>query len=100
MKRIPAQFQIGSLTFKVTRASAEKLEEIVGQPAYGVFLPNSQEIVIHKAGKECSAALAKQTFFHELAHAILWVMHHKDFANEKIVDNLGHILKQFSDTAK
>lgn len=100
MKRIPESFQIGSLTFKVTRASGERLEEIVGQPAYGVFLPSSQEIVIHKACSGCSAALAKQTFFHELAHAILWVMHHRDYANEKIVDNLGHILKQFSDTAK
>jgi hypothetical protein len=100
MKRIPASFQIGSLTFKVTRVSAEEMEKRAGIPAYGLFLPDSQEILVHTAGKDCSAALASQAFYHELGHAILWVMSHKDQKNEKVVDHLGHILKQFADTAR
>jgi hypothetical protein len=100
MKRIPSSFQIGSLTFKVTRATAEEMEKRAGIPAYGLFLPDSQEILVHKSGKECSAALASQSFYHELGHAILWVMSHRDQKNEKVVDQLGHILKQFSDSAK
>lgn len=100
MKRIPSSFQIGSLTFKVTRVDSEAMERRAGVPAYGLFLPDSQEILVHKAGKNCSAALAKQAFHHELAHAIFWVMGHKDYKNEKTVDQLGHILKQFADTAR
>jgi N-methylhydantoinase A/oxoprolinase/acetone carboxylase beta subunit len=100
MKRIPSSFQIGSLTFKVTRVTSEEMEKRAGLSAYGLFLPDSQEILVEKAGKGCSAELAKQSFFHELSHAILWVMAHKDYKNEKIVDQLGHILKQFDDTAK
>jgi hypothetical protein len=100
MRRIPDSFQIGSLTFKVTRVSAEEMERRAGSPAYGLYLPDSQEILILSAGNGCSAALAKQSFFHELAHAIFWTMNHKDYKNEKIVDQLGHILKQFVDTAK
>ncbi len=100
MKRIPSSFHIGSLTFKVTRVTAETMERRAGQSAYGLFLPDSQEILILETGKGCSAALARQTFFHELSHAILWVMNHRDYKNEKTVDQLGHILKQFADSAK
>jgi hypothetical protein len=100
VKRIPSRFTIGSLTFKVTRATAEEIEKRAGQAAYGLFLPDSQEILVHKAGRGCSAELARQTFFHEAGHAILWVMGHKDYKNEKVVDQLGHVLKQFADTAK
>jgi hypothetical protein len=100
MKRIPAKFQIGSLVFKVTRVTLDEMERRAGSAAYGLFIPDSQEILILHAGKEYSAALAKQAFFHELGHAIFWTMNHKDFHNEKAVDQLGHILKQFVDTAK
>lgn len=100
MKRIPESFQIGSLVFKVTRVSPEEMERRAGAPAYGLYLPDSQEILILHSGKGCSAALAKQSFFHELAHAIFWTMNHKDYRNEKVVDQLGHILKQFVDTAQ
>lgn len=100
MRRIPESFQCGSLTFKVRRVSSEELEKLAGTPAYGVILYDSQEIFIQKAGKTCSAALAWQSFFHEYAHALLWVMNHRDKTNEKVVDQLGHVLKQFHDTAR
>lgn len=100
MRKIPSSFHIGSLTFKVTRATGDEIEKRAGKPAYGLFIPDSQEILVHRAGKDCSAELARQTFFHELSHAILWVMSHKDCTNEKVTDQLGHILKQFADTAK
>lgn len=100
VKRIPQSFQLGSLTFSVKRVDMDEMEKRAGASAYGLFLPNSQEVLILKAGKQCSAALARQTFMHELAHAIFWVMDHKDYNNEKRVDQLGHILKQFVDTAR
>jgi hypothetical protein len=56
--------------------------------------------LILNAGKGCTAALAKQSFFHELSHAMFWTMSHKDYSNEKVVDQLGHVLKQFVDTAQ
>jgi hypothetical protein len=100
VKRIPSRFQVGSLVFKVTRVTLDEMERRAGAPAYGLFIPDSQEILILHAGKGCSAALANQAFFHELSHAIFWTMNHKDFNNEKVVDQLGHILKQFVDTAQ
>jgi hypothetical protein len=100
VKRIPSSFQIGSLTYKVTRVTPKEMEKRAGRPAYGLFLPDSQEILILNAGKGCTAALAKQSFFHELSHAMFWTMSHKDYNNEKVVDQLGHVLKQFVDTAQ
>jgi len=100
MRRIPESFQCGSLTFTVKRVSAEELEKRAGTPAYGLILYDSQEIYIQKAGKGCSVALAWQSFFHEYAHALLWVMNHRDKCNEKVVDQLGHALKQLHDTAR
>ncbi len=100
--RIPTAVTLGSHTFVVRRVTAEALERRAGCPAYGLFLPENQEILIieqGQRGKGPSASLCLQTYFHELAHALLWTMNHKDYLNEKVVDQLGHLLKQAQETA-
>jgi len=83
MKRIPKSFQLGGHTIKVEYVADEDemLKHTNGHPAYGVFLPDTRPI------------------WHEFSHALLWVLGHKDWTNEKVVDPMGHLLKQFNDTA-
>lgn len=101
--KIPSAVTLGSHRFTVRRVSAESLARVAGCPAYGVFLPESQEILVIAQGQRRqgpSASLCAQTYYHELAHAMLWVLGHKDFANEKVVDQLGHLLKQSQESAE
>ena len=100
--RIPSAVTLGSHRFTVRRVSPEALEKRAGCPAYGLFLPESQEILVIDQGKRGgpSASLCAQTYYHELAHALLWTLNHKDYLNEKVVDQLGHLLKQAHDTAE
>lgn len=100
--RIPKQVTLGSHTFVVRRVSSEVLERRAGIAAYGLFLPENQEILIIEQGRRGrgpSHSLCLQTYFHELAHAILWTANHRDYVNEKVVDQLGHLLKQAQETA-
>lgn len=101
MKRIPSKFRLGSLEFTVQRVTPEEMRELTeGHDAYGYFVPDTQSIYVLRAGRGCSAALASQAFWHEVGHALLWVMNHKDYTNETVVDHIGHLLKQFHDTAE
>ncbi len=98
--RIPSQVTLGSHTFKIHRASEEALAAKAGAPAYGLFLPESQEIwVVEQKRGGPNASLCLQTYYHELTHAILWTVGHKDWTNEKVVDALGHVLKQAAETS-
>lgn len=101
--KIPSAVTLGSHRFTIHRASHEALQRIAGCPAYGVFLPESQSIYVIEQGSRRqgpSASLCLQTYYHELAHAMLWVMGHKDYTHEKVIDQLGHLLKQAQETAE
>lgn len=101
--KIPSAVTLGSHRFTIRRVSGEALARVAGCPAYGVFLPESQEIlVIEQSSRRHgpSASLCTQTYFHELAHAMMWVLGHKDYSNEKVIDQLGHLLKQSHETAE
>ncbi len=96
--RVPTSFTLGSLRFKGSVMEAEALHKRAGGECYGLFVPDMQEIIITASRRGLSEALREQTFYHELAHALLWTIGSKDYENEKAVDALGHALKQFMDT--
>ncbi len=99
MKKIPSSFALGSFTFKVHVVPEDELNKILGgEQAYGVFFPERLAIYLQEPTRKLKKAVIMQTFWHEFAHAVMWVMNHKDYSNEKVVDQLGHMLKQFHDT--
>jgi hypothetical protein len=100
VKRIPKAFTIGSHRFTVEYRSAKQMTEIVGFEAYGVFLPDRLKIYLERPSRKLKRSVIVQTFWHEFAHALLWTLGHKDTMNEKVVDAMGHALKQFHDTAE
>lgn len=94
MKRLPKNFQLGSHTFNVKRlAPKEMLRKCEGEEAYGLFVPDELMIYVIKS-PTIKASVIMQTFWHEFAHAALWVMNHDDYANETVVDALGHAIHQ------
>lgn len=100
MKRVPKSFVIGAFTFTVVRASKESLEQIAGQPVYAVFLPELLQIFVVKKTPRIQQSVILQSFWHEFGHAVLWCMNHRDWKNERTVDQLGHNLAQFHATVK
>lgn len=100
MKRIPKAFTIGSHRFTVEYKTPRQLAEFAGAEAYGVFVPDRLALYLEKPSRRLKRSVVVQTFWHEFSHALLWVLSHKDYNNEKVVDALGHALKQFHDTAE
>lgn len=100
MKRIPKSFRIGSHKFDVVRLPSEKLDELAGTSVYAFFMPDRLTIFVQAKSKSIKQSVLLQSFWHEYSHAVLWVMNHKDYTNEKVVDQLGHCLKQFHDTVE
>ena len=99
MKKIPTSFSLGGFTFQVHLVPEDELTKLIdGEAAYGVFFPERLAIYLQKPDRKLKASIIIQTFWHEFAHAVLWVMNHKDYSNEKVVDQLGHMLKQFHDS--
>ncbi len=80
------------------------MEEMVrltgGQEAYGYFHPDTLSIYILAPTRKLKSSVVMQSFWHEFAHACLWVAHHKAYTDEKLVDSLGHQMKQFHDTVE
>jgi hypothetical protein len=101
MRRIPSSFQLGSHTFTVKKISLEEMVKLTGgQEAYGYFHPDTLSIYVLAPTRRLKRSVAMQAFWHEVAHAILWVANHKSYTDEKFVDSIGHQLKQFHDTAE
>jgi hypothetical protein len=96
--KLPSTFQLGAHTFRVRVVAEDVLHAQAGAPCYASFFPDSQEIWIEKPRKGLSDSLRKQSFFHELGHALLWTANSRDYDNEKVVDALGHALLQFMNT--
>jgi hypothetical protein len=101
MKRVPKSFDIGSYTFKVVRASEKTIEQMnEGESAYALFVPDKLMIFVRKKTARIAQDVLLQSFWHEYAHAALWVLRHTDWDNELVVDPLGHHLHQFHRSAK
>lgn len=100
MRRIPSSFQIGSYTFTVERVDDEEMLRLAGQAAYGLFVPDQLKLFVIKSSRTLKEAVARQAFWHEYAHAMLWTMSHREYGNEKVIDHIGHCLKQTMESAK
>lgn len=102
MRRIPKQFTIGGHTFNVTFITDKEMKakcKAAGYPegkrdAYGLFLPDRLQIYIQKPCRTLKRSVVFQSFWHEFAHAMLWVMSDKKGDDEDYVDQLGHHFHQ------
>ena len=88
--KIPSTFQLAAITWKVE--DADKL-----QGAYGVTHLTDNVIQLLKS---LNAPQKKQTFCHELVHAILFSMGKQMPHDEEYVDAFAHYLHQYLETAK
>lgn len=100
MKRIPKSFRIGSHKFEVVRLPSEQLDALAGTSVYALFVPDRLTVYVQEKSKSIKQSVLLQSFWHEYGHAVLWVMNHRDWTNEKVVDQLGHHLKQFHETVE
>jgi hypothetical protein len=99
MKRIPKAFRIGAHKFTVKMVDEDEMDRVTEDEAcYGMFDSDTLTIYLLKPTRKLKRSVVLQTFWHEFSHALLWVMSHKDFSNETVVDAMGHHLKQAHDT--
>lgn len=93
MKRIPKSFKLmgHTITVQVIHRSNWEIEE-----ASGYFDPDKNEILLLRQPR----TIVLHTFYHEVTHAILYVMGHKLYGNESFVDQVGGLLAQLMDTAE
>lgn len=100
IQRIPKSFRIASYKFRVVTASADMIEQIAGEPCYALFVPDQLLIFVRKKTKNLDEQIRRQSFWHEYAHALLWVMNRAEWENEDFVDALGHHFAQFGESVK
>lgn len=100
IQRIPKSFRIASYKFRVVSASADSIEEICGDPAYALFIPDNLLIFVRKKSPRLDEQIRRQSFWHEYAHALLWVLNRSEWENEELVDQLGHHFAQFGESVK
>jgi hypothetical protein len=101
-KFIPEEFTLGGTKWLVTRMF--KNDKGLGNMGDCSDITNEIRLVsaLEFDGETMTVPLDKQeeTFFHELSHAILMQMGHKDARNEHFVQCLGTFLYQFLKTAQ
>lgn len=76
----------------------ELLKVSGGITCYGIFFPDQLTIYLQKPSRQLKKSVVLQTFWHEFSHAMLWVMNHKDWSREPVIDQMGHMLHQFHST--
>ena len=93
MRRIPKSFQLmgHTITVQVIDKKDWKIED-----ASGYFDPDKNQILLLKQPR----TQLRHTYWHEVTHAILYVMGHKLYGNESFVDQVGGLLAQIMDTAE
>lgn len=93
MRRIPKSFQLMGHTINVQVIDKKdwKIED-----ASGYFDPDKNQILLLKQPR----TQLRHTYWHEVTHAILYVMGHKLYGNESFVDQVGGLLAQIMDTAE
>jgi hypothetical protein len=100
MRGIPSAFTLGGIRYTVKAVTPKQLARIAKGDCYGYFDPDKATLYVAKDGRKISSDIVKQSFWHEFAHALLFSMGHRDYSNEQVVDQMGHLLKQFLDTAE
>jgi hypothetical protein len=97
-KKIPTSFKLGAYDIKVVRLTGAEIAKKCGD-VYGQFDPGNLTLYLMYADKTTKHAVVYQTFWHEYAHAMLWVADPARYTNEKLVESIGHLLAQFHNTA-
>lgn len=67
---------------------------------YGQFDPGNLTIYLMLPDKTTKREVIFATFWHEYAHAMLWVADPKRYTNEKLVEACGQLLAQLMTTSK
>lgn len=96
---IPKKFKLFNTTYTVVFDN-EKMDD---RNAYGVSDYSASKIILStKDGiNDLSIDRIADTFYHELTHAILDMMHERELSkNEKFVDVFGKLMRQAIDTAE
>mgnify|MGYP006288122867 CR=1 FL=1 len=99
MKKIPQSFQLGAYEIKVVMLTADEIARKCGD-LYGQFDPGNLTIYLMKPDRTTKRAVIFATFWHEYAHAMLWIADPKRYTNEILVESLGQLLAQFHNTAR
>lgn len=99
MKKIPSSFELGSFTIRVVRLSNKEMLKKCGD-VYGFFDSDLLTIYLCKPSKQVKAQIIYQTFWHEYAHALLWVSDANYNYSEDYIDKVGHLLAQTQLTAR
>ena len=90
---IPKSFSLVNRSYKTAAMPEEIAEKHHGD------CDRSQAVIRLAAGK--SLENTQHTFFHELAHALLWASTKPKLSeNEDFVDSLGALLHQYEQTKK
>lgn len=101
MRRVPKSFQLGNHTIAVQQVTVDEMARITkDDDCYGYFEPDSLTIYVLRPTRKLKSSVVLQTFWHEVSHAILWAISHKDYGNEKVVDAMGNALAQITTTFK
>jgi len=103
MKRIPKSFRLGGHTLTVKLIGEEEMrvksKAKDDEEVYGYFEPDTLEIFLREPTRKLKRSIVIQTFWHEFFHAMFWVANHR-WNDEKLVDQCGHLVHQFFDTAE
>ena len=93
MKRIPSSFKImaHTITVRVIPKGEWKYDDAVG-----FWDPEKNEILLLKQ----SRTQLRHTFWHEVMHAVLDMMSHKQSRDEVFVDQVSGLIYQVMDTAE
>ena len=85
---IPRRIKVGRKTYHVDVIEAMKQRRLQGRVTYGTCLI---QIGRHSNlnGRRYTGDEVRETFWHELTHAILYEMGHRLYADEKFVDRFS-----------
>lgn len=99
MIRFPKEFVLNNIPIKVV-IEEEIIDSLTGEVLFGEFNPITAEIHIgtHCNGVAICPEVMKNTFYHELAHALLWAIGSPDWTNELLVQNLGTSIQNYYKT--
>ena len=97
MKKIPNTFTLGGQDFTVIHGNVTS----EGNLGLTDFLHNKIIVKSHYNGKPYNKQQQEQCFYHELTHAILFIMNENELnSNEQFVDIFGQFLYQYMRTVR
>lgn len=91
---IPKKLKVGGIDYTVNM-----VEHIGINDDYGLHYSDGEiDIATQTSGRPTSESLRRQTFFHELTHAILTCMNNELNHDESFVNTFSHLLSQAIDS--